>query len=89
MVLKRRPDGTYVRDLPPLRRIMPHVMRTRTESIVYFQQRIEVDRLAKLCRQLIPHRARGLHADLLADDSAKQRFHARLAGTGFGVAVRV
>ena len=45
MVLKRRPDGTYVRDLPPLRRVIPHVMRTRTESIVYFQQRIEVDRL--------------------------------------------
>ena len=45
MVLKRRPDGTYVRDLPPLRRVVPHVMRTRTESIVYFQQRIEVDGL--------------------------------------------
>jgi hypothetical protein len=45
MVLKRRSDGTYVRDLPPLRRVIPHLMRTRTESIVYFQQRIEVDGL--------------------------------------------
>ncbi len=45
MVLKGRPDGTYVHDLPPLRRVIPHLMRTRTESIVYFQQRIEVDGL--------------------------------------------
>ena len=45
MVLKRRPDGTHVRDLPPLRRVIPHVMPTRTESIVYFQQRMEVDGL--------------------------------------------
>lgn len=45
MVLKTRPDGTYVRDLPPLRRVIPHLMRTRTESLVYFQQRIEVDGL--------------------------------------------
>ncbi|GAB3038649.1 hypothetical protein GCM10011376_33860 [Nocardioides flavus (ex Wang et al. 2016)] len=41
----RRSDGTYVRDLPPLRRVIPHLMRTRAESIVYFQQRIEVDGL--------------------------------------------
>ena len=45
MALKRRTDGTYVRDLPPLRRVIPYLMRTRTESLVYFQQRIEVDRL--------------------------------------------
>lgn len=45
MALKRRSDGTYVPDLPPLRRVIPYLMRTRTESLVYFQQRIEVDRL--------------------------------------------
>lgn len=45
MVLKRRSDGTYVGGLPPLRRVIPYVMRTRTESLVYFQQRIEVDGL--------------------------------------------
>lgn len=45
MVLRRRSDATYVADLPPLRRVMPYLMRTRTESAVYFPQRIEVDEL--------------------------------------------
>lgn len=45
MARKRRPDATYVGDVPPLRRVIPHLMRTRTESLVYFQQRIEVDGL--------------------------------------------
>lgn len=42
---RRRSDATYVEDLPPLRRIVPYLMRTRTESAVYFPQRIEVDDL--------------------------------------------
>jgi hypothetical protein len=44
-VFRRRSDATYVRDLPPLRRIVPYLMPTRTESAVYFPQRIEVDDL--------------------------------------------
>lgn len=59
MVLKRRPDGTYVRDLPPLRRVVPHVMRTRAESIVYFQQRIEVDGLLAWLDATNADRSRG------------------------------
>lgn len=45
MALRRRSDGTLVRDLPPLRRVIPYLMRTRAESVVYFPQRIEVDGL--------------------------------------------
>jgi hypothetical protein len=45
MAPRRRSDGTYVGDLPPLRRVIPYLMRTRTESLVYFTQRIEVDGL--------------------------------------------
>lgn len=41
----RRGDGTLVRDVPAFRRIVPYLMRTRTESAVYFPQRIEVDGL--------------------------------------------
>jgi len=44
-VLRRRRDGIYVGNLPPLRRIAPYLLRTRTDSAVYFPQRIEVDRL--------------------------------------------
>jgi hypothetical protein len=45
MAHTRRTDGTLVAGVPPLRRVIPYLMRTRTESVVYFQQRIEVDRL--------------------------------------------
>lgn len=43
-MFRHRPDGTYVGDVPALRRIVPYLMRTRTESAVYFPQRIEVER---------------------------------------------
>lgn len=45
MSFKRRADGEYVEDLPALRRIVPYLMRTRTESTVYYPQRIVVDDL--------------------------------------------
>lgn len=45
MAFTKRPDATYVRDLPALRRIIPYLMPTRTESLVFFPQRIEVDAL--------------------------------------------
>jgi hypothetical protein len=45
MALRQRRDGIYLHDVPPLRRIIPYLMPTRTESAVYFPQRIEVDDL--------------------------------------------
>jgi hypothetical protein len=41
--VRNRPDGRYVADIPALRRIVPYLMRTRAESIVYYPQRIEVE----------------------------------------------
>ena len=41
---KDRADGVLV-DVPPLRRIMPYLMRGRTESVVFFEQHIECDAL--------------------------------------------
>jgi hypothetical protein len=40
-----RADGVLLRDVPPLRRVMPYLMRTRTESLVYFEQSIDVEGL--------------------------------------------
>jgi hypothetical protein len=37
-----RPDGQRVRDLPTLRVLMPHLMPTRNESVVYFDQQLDV-----------------------------------------------
>jgi hypothetical protein len=39
-----RRDGLPIRDLPPLRRMMPHLMPGRNESAVYFEQQLEVTR---------------------------------------------
>jgi hypothetical protein len=45
VAFKRRQDGTHLGEVPTLRRIMPYLVRTRTESLVYFPQRLEVDAL--------------------------------------------
>lgn len=37
-----RPDGDLARDVPATRRIMPFIMRTRNESAVYFEQRVDL-----------------------------------------------
>jgi hypothetical protein len=44
MALFRRPDGTRVRDVPPMRAIMPYLMRGRNESAVYHETRYDVGR---------------------------------------------
>jgi hypothetical protein len=46
----RRPDADLVPDVPDLRRIMPYIMRTRNESTVYFEQRIDVGRAERFVR---------------------------------------
>ncbi len=50
MVWWRRPDADLVRDVPQLRQIMPYVMRTRNESTVYFEQRIDVGNAERFVR---------------------------------------
>ena len=42
MVWRWRSDGDLVRNVPATRRIMPLIMRTRNESVVYFEQRVDV-----------------------------------------------
>lgn len=42
MAFTRRRDGTYLGDIPAFRRIVPYLMPTRTEAVVYYPQRIEV-----------------------------------------------
>jgi pyruvate/2-oxoglutarate dehydrogenase complex dihydrolipoamide acyltransferase (E2) component len=42
MAFKKRKDGIYLKKLPAFRRIFPYLMQTRTESLVYFNQKIEI-----------------------------------------------
>ena len=37
-----RPDGTAVRNVPPLRQMMTHLMPTRNEAVVYLEQELDV-----------------------------------------------
>ena len=49
---RRRVDGERVDDLSPTRAVMPYLMRTRTESAVYLEQRLDLDgTVAFLARQ--------------------------------------
>jgi hypothetical protein len=58
-----RPDGDLARDIPATRRIMPFIMRTRSESTVYFEQRIRVEKTLAFLERF---RARtGLRATVL------------------------
>lgn len=50
MVWWRRPDGDLVRDVPDLRRIMPYIMKTRVESTVYMEQRLDVGNAERFVR---------------------------------------
>jgi len=40
--LKKRSDGIYLRKLPGFRKIFPFLMRTRTESVIYYSQRVRL-----------------------------------------------
>jgi hypothetical protein len=42
MPLFNRPDGHYLRDVQPLRRILPFIMRGRNESVAYFPLDVEL-----------------------------------------------
>lgn len=46
----RRADGNLVKDGTDLRRVMPYVMRKRSESTVYFEQRIDVRNAERFVR---------------------------------------
>jgi hypothetical protein len=44
MPLFSRPDGKPATDIAPYRQMMPFIMKTRTESAVYFEQQIDLTR---------------------------------------------
>ncbi|MBI2569350.1 MAG: hypothetical protein HYV63_20230 [Candidatus Schekmanbacteria bacterium] len=42
MFRRHRPDGALVTDLSPIRRMIPFIMPTRTESVVYYEQLLDL-----------------------------------------------
>ena len=57
MPLFRRPDGDLIKNLDPVRKMMPFVMRGRNESIIFQQTEWEVSRAREWLRKY--NRARG------------------------------
>lgn len=50
MPLFRRPDGKLVKDLSPVRRIIPYLMKGRNESVVYYEQIVDLSRTLPFIR---------------------------------------
>jgi hypothetical protein len=60
MLKSKRCDGTLIRDLPPFTLLMPYVMPTRTGSMIYYDQELDVTgtlgRIKAVNRELIKRR---------------------------------
>ena len=63
MPFRWRPDGDFVRNVPPTRRVLPFIMRTRTQSTVLFEQKIDTSNTQIFLRSF--RDLTGLHATLL------------------------
>jgi len=63
-MFRERRDGTRVENLPGLRRIIPYLMRSRSESVVYFPQRIEVEQTLRWLDRTNQGRSPGEHVTL-------------------------
>ena len=50
MPLFSRPDGDLVRDLAPVRHIIPYLMKGRNESVVYYEQILDLTRTLPFVR---------------------------------------
>src|SRR5512135_2325175 len=63
MPLRWRPDGDFVRNAPATRRVLPFIMRTRTQSTVLFEQKIDTSNTQTFLRSFRDRT--GLHATVL------------------------
>ena len=64
MPLFKRPDGTAATDVAPFRQMMPFLMKTRTESAVYFEQDLDLTKTQKFIDEYNsshPHRITVFH----------------------------
>jgi hypothetical protein len=50
MFTKRRPDGTYLKDIPHFTKLLPYMMPTRAESVIFFEQEMDVTEAMRYVR---------------------------------------
>ena len=51
MFTKKRPDGTYIRNLHFFTQLLPYLMPTRTEAAIYFEQEFDVTKTLEYIRR--------------------------------------
>ena len=68
-----RPDGDYIRNIHPYRRIMAYIMPTRVESVVFFDTHVKADRLLEFVQKA----REDFHVDIT---------HCLVAAAGVGLA---
>ena len=56
MFTKKRPDGTYIRKLHFFTLLLPYLMPTRTDAVIYFEQEFDLTKTIKYIRNKISDR---------------------------------
>jgi len=51
MFTKKRPDGTYIKNIHFFTQIMPYILPTRADACIYFEQEYDVTKTMKFIRQ--------------------------------------
>ena len=51
MFTKKRPDGTYIKDLHFFTQLMPYLLPTRTEAAIYYEQEFDVTKTLEYIRK--------------------------------------
>ena len=51
MFTKKRPDGTYIRNLHFFTQMMPYLLPTRSEAVIYFEQEFDVTKTLEYIRK--------------------------------------
>ena len=52
MAFTKRKDGIYLKKLPAFRRIFPYLLKTRTESLIYFTEKIIMTKVIQYLKKL-------------------------------------
>jgi hypothetical protein len=75
----KRTDGDPIRDEAPVRQLMPYLMPTRNESVVYFEQVVDLSRTLPFLGQLGPSPDQSVTAAAALSGKQVNLFHLILA----------
>jgi hypothetical protein len=89
MPMFKRPDGTLATNVPPYRRIMPFILKTRNESAVYFEQELDLTKTLEFIEQYNANHARRITVFHLFLWASMRSLHQRPGMNRFTVGGRI